>query len=88
MNDLIRVKLKETVNLQDITETDDLYYKSKRRKVYHFSEYSLLIAFLRDIHEGYLLLKDADDEQSILAAELKNLDKVKKQLKKNSFKIT
>ena len=82
MNDLIRVKLKETVNLQDITETDDLYYKSKCRKVYHFSEYSLLIAFLRDIHERYLLLKDADDEQSILAAELKNLDKVKKQLKK------
>ena len=34
MNDLIRVKLKETVNLQDIIKNDELHYKSKRRKVY------------------------------------------------------
>ena len=37
--------LKRVVNLQDITKTDELHYKSKRRKVYHFNEYSLLIAF-------------------------------------------
>ena len=32
------------------------------QKVYNFSDYSLLIVFLRDIHEGYLLSKDVDDE--------------------------
>ena len=49
MNDLIRDKLKETVNLQDIIKKDNLSYKSKSRKVYNFSEYSLLVVFLRDI---------------------------------------
>ena len=44
MNDLIRTKLKEIVNLEDI-ETDQLNYKSKRRKLYNFSEYSLPIVF-------------------------------------------
>ena len=59
MNDLIliRDKLKEIVNLQDIVKTDNLSYKSKSKKVYNFSEYSLSI-FLRDIHEGRLSLKD------------------------------
>ena len=64
MNDLIRAKLKEIVNLQDIIKTDKLNYKSKRRKVYNFSEYFLPIVLLRDIHEVYLILKYADDEQS------------------------
>ena len=27
MNDLVRAKLKQTVNLEDIIKTDDLYYK-------------------------------------------------------------
>ena len=36
MNDLIRVKLKEVVNLQDIIKTDELYYKSKRRQNFDF----------------------------------------------------
>ena len=40
--------------------------------------------FLRDIHEGYQSLDDADDEQSNFAAKLNSLDKGKKQLK-NSF---
>ena len=31
MNDLVRAKLKEIVNLQDIIKTDELHYKSKRR---------------------------------------------------------
>ena len=38
MNDLVRVKLKEIVHLQDIIETDELHYKSKRRKVYNFNK--------------------------------------------------
>ena len=49
MNDLIRDKLKETVNSQDIIKKDNLIYKSKSRKVYNFSEYSLPVVFLRDI---------------------------------------
>ena len=46
--------------------------------------------FLRDIHEGHLSLKDADDEQSNFAAQIKNLGKgkKKKKLKKSSLKIT
>ena len=38
MNDLIRSKLKGTVELQDIIKKDDLNYKSKRRKTYNFSK--------------------------------------------------
>ena len=45
MNDLIRVKLKEIVNLQNIIKKDNLNYKSKRVKTYNFGKYSLLIAF-------------------------------------------
>ena len=45
MNDLICDKLKEIVNLQNIIRTDNLRYKSKSRKVYNFSEYSLPIVF-------------------------------------------
>ena len=45
MNDLIRAKLKEIVELQDIIKKDDLNYKSKRRKTYSFSKYSLPISF-------------------------------------------
>ena len=72
MNDLVLVKLKKIVNLQDIIKTDNLRHKPRSRKVPNFSEYSLCI-YLRDIHEGYLSLKDADDEQSIFAAKIKNL---------------
>ena len=43
MNDLIGDKLKENINLEDIIKTHNLHYKSKRRKVYNFSESSLLI---------------------------------------------
>ena len=41
MNDMIRDKLKETVNLKDIIKTDNLRRKSKSTKV----EYSLPIVF-------------------------------------------
>ena len=86
MNNLIRDKLKEIVNLQDIINTDELHYKSKRRKVYNFNEYPLPISFLRDIHVRLLSLEDADNEQTNFAAKLKKLDKVKNQLKKGFFK--
>ena len=45
LNYLIINKFKETVKLQDITRTDGLYYKSKRRKIYNFTEYSLSFVF-------------------------------------------
>ena len=32
INDLIHVKLKEIIKLQDIIKKDDLNYKSKRKK--------------------------------------------------------
>ena len=45
MNDLIRAKLKEIVELQDIIKKDDLNYKSKQGKAYNLSKYSLPIVF-------------------------------------------
>ena len=45
MNDFICVKLKEIVDLQDITKIDEIYYSWKCRKAYGFSEYSLPIVF-------------------------------------------
>ena len=47
MNDLIPVKLKEIVKLQDIIKKDDLNYKPKRRKAYSFGKYSSPIVFKR-----------------------------------------
>ena len=46
---------KEIVNSQDIDiiETVNLRHKSKSRKVFKFSEYSLPIVFERNIHEGH-----------------------------------
>ena len=63
--------------MQDIIKTDNLRYRSKSRKVYNFSKYSLPIVFLRDIHEGHLSLKDADEKPSNFAAKIKNLDNSK-----------
>ena len=82
---LVRVKLKEIVHLQDIIKTDELHYKSKRRNVYNLNKYSLPIVFLIDIHEGHLSLEDTDDEQSSFAAKSNNLDKGKKTIEKESF---
>ena len=42
-----------------------------------------MTCFLRDIHEVYLSLKDADNEQRNCAAKIKNLNKGKK----NNWKI-
>ena len=57
--------------MQDIIKTDHLHHKSKNRRVYNFSEYSLPFVVLRDIHERHLSLKDVDDKQSNFAAEIK-----------------
>ena len=43
INDLIRAKLKKIVELQNIINKDYLNYKSKHRKTYNFSKYSLPI---------------------------------------------
>ena len=45
MNDLIRIKLKEIVKLQDIIKNDEINHKSKRGKTYNFGKYSLPIVF-------------------------------------------
>ena len=71
--------------MQGIITIDDLYFKSRRRKMYNFGKYSLHIAFLRDIHEEYVWLKDADYEQSKFANEFKNIDKGPKSVEKNLF---
>ena len=53
-------KVKKIDELQDIIKKNDLNFKSKRRITYNFGKISVLIVFLRDIHEGYLSLKNAD----------------------------
>ena len=50
--------------MEDVIKTDHLYHKSKNRKNYNLSKYSLPIVLLRDIHERHLSLKDVDDKQS------------------------
>ena len=45
----------------------------------------ICLLFFKDILEGYLSLKDADDEQSKFANELKNVDKDVKSVKKKVF---
>ena len=43
MNDLVCTKLIEIVELQNVIKKDNLNYKSKCRKTYTFSKYSLPI---------------------------------------------
>ena len=62
---MIHAKLKEMVKFQDIFKTDEQHYKSKCKKVYNFSEYSLTIIFPRDLDKGYLLSKDNGDSKVI-----------------------
>ena len=45
MNDLIRTKLKEIVELQGIIKKDDLIYKSKHEKTYRFINIHYLLFF-------------------------------------------
>ena len=64
--------------------TDQLYYKSKQKN-YNFTEYFLDIIFSKDIHEGYLSLKNVDDEQSKFANKWKNIVKGVKSVEKKLF---
>ena len=68
LNDLIIDKFKKVIQLQDIIKIDNLNYKSNRKQTYNFGKYSLP-TFLRDIQEGYLSWKDADNGQSKFANE-------------------
>ena len=43
MRNLIRLKLKEIVKLQDIIKKDDLNYKLKCGKTYNLGQYLLLL---------------------------------------------
>ena len=55
MNDLVCGKLKETVNLEDIIEIDELHDKSKHRRAYNFNEYSLPIVFIRYTWRAFII---------------------------------
>ena len=59
--------------MQDIIKTDELPYKSKRRKTYNFGEYFNCYFFKRCTWRCSSL-KDADYEQSKFADELKNIN--------------
>ena len=85
MDDLIRAKLKEIFELQNIIKKYDLNYKSKRGKTYNFGKYSLPIVFLRDIYEGNLSIEKSHNKRSNFASELKNFDKAIKGLEKKYF---
>ena len=69
MRSLSHAKLKE------IIESMNSKYKLKRRKAQTFGKYSLPIAFLKDVSEGYLSLENADFKQSNFPIELKNFEK-------------
>ena len=50
MNDLIRAKLKEIVEFQDIVKKDDLNHKSNYGKTYNIGKYSLPFVFFSEIN--------------------------------------
>ena len=60
MNDLIRGKLKEAIELQDIIKKDDLNYKSKRGKLIILVNIHWLLFFqeiyMKDIHQQKKLI--------------------------------
>ena len=78
MTDLIRAKLKEIVIKHDPN------YKSKRGKLIILLNIHYLL-FLKDKHEGYLSLVNADHRQGNFANELKKFGKGTKTPEKNSF---
>ena len=54
-------------------------------KVYNFSKITLDIILLRNVHTGFLSIKDADKEQSKLFKELSDINKGEKPTKKSLF---
>ena len=81
-NDFICVK--KIINFQDIIKKYDLNYKTKHGKIYNLVNIHHLL-FLRDLHEGYLSLEDADNTQSNFATEFENFSKSIKAVKKIFF---
>ena len=79
--------LKEIIKLLDVIKTDDLHYKWNRRKNLYFYWIFFTYCFLRDLHKGYLSIKYADDEQSKVANEWKNIYKGIKSIEKKLFLI-
>ena len=76
---MIKNKALGIVKLRSTIKKDGLNYKLPRRKLF-------TCVFMRNIHTGRLELKNADDEQSTFANELKrNLDKGTKSDKKCLF---
>ena len=86
MNNVIKNKALEIIKLQIIIKLDELDCKSTCGKNYNFSKYSLLILIMRDIHAGYLELKNTHDDIKNFANELKNLDEGPKSVKKVFYK--
>ena len=83
MNDLIRAKLKEIVNLQYIIKKENQNISQSVEKLIILANIHYLL-FSIDIHEGYLSLEDAHNKQSNLATELKNFEKDIKAIEKKS----
>ena len=87
MSDLIRAKLKQIVNLQDIIKPDEVHCKSKRGKIYNLTNI-FLPSFLSNMDEIYLLLKNVDEKQSNFSAKIKSLDKGRKIVQTEILKMT
>ena len=73
-------KLKEFIKLQDITNTDHVYYKWSPKKIIILVNILYQLFFKR-----YLSLKDADDEQIKFVNELKSIDNCPKSVEKKLF---
>ena len=82
LNDLIFYKIKKVAKCKILLKKMIHIINQNTEKIYNFTEYSLPIAFLRDIHDEYESLKDAEYEQSKFANKLKSIDKGIKSIKK------
>ena len=55
MNDLIRAKLEEIVEFQDIIQKVNLNYKSKLEKTYNIDKYLYLLFFKRYTRKIFIM---------------------------------
>ena len=65
MNDLVRNRLKEILQLQDSIKLKKLNYIAKISERYVFSNVSLPIIFSRDIYTNVLSIENANNEKVI-----------------------
>ena len=84
VNFLIRAKLKEIVELQDIIKINYVNCTSKQ-KLITLLNINYIQFFKRYIYEGYLSIEKADNKQITFANKLKKFDKGIKTLEKNCF---